>query len=592
MIIEINDTILDLYEGTDVGFSYKSYIFNGKTEKRTTTITVPATATNNELFNFDNVTNLEGQRVSLDCKIILRGGYNYNAKLYVIDYSRNKNEYEVCIVFNDQRVDLPDGKLAECLAFHKQTTQVEGKDIRLQDGNIPDFGFFRYTNGATSSGSVSTSPMVGITPSANLEYIIETWYNSKGIQVNQRANNWRLSDFGIVLPTCNANTSETVTVQGCGVNGFTISGATSFQAAGFEIVARRYKRGALGQNKTVYTLTALTDLTIIVPAGSTQVQFAGGAGYDFLSELNNNPLLAKRYVPTGFEYCIELEAGQWFTLADVSELFPFVPFGVKWINTAFETNINITFEVIRKSETATQGATITLGANLPDMKASELLKCYLQITGYFLDYNGSEITIYDFTNLMQNLNNVGIIETSKKLISVDSLQRWATIINGDTKYVTKDELPDGMRFRRYEYVGNDYLSEKQEVTIPIYGGEITGEVLPTLDLRPFIDNVKTTTENNQTTITSVGGNLYMIYKPATSTTAGANHIYQAICEGMGQDRTQWISTADTISITIVGTEVELLQFTSLSAFDFDGKTWLLVSATYQKEQLKIIAISL
>lgn len=527
--IQIGEELLDVDDGTKIGFSYKSKLlfqFN-VSAARSFDLSVPATAKNNKIFAFDEMVTMTGVRQSMEALLLLDGAI-LNGRLYLTDYSGGR--YNLLFVFGYVS-DVLD--YAPTYIFKNDKIYIREKGEPLQNGTIPDFGFYRYGN-TVFDGTIG-SPAT-IYPVTNLGYLIDSYADELGYTVDYPDPNlgraYQADAYGLVLPKMNVMTDNTITVKGSGVGSWSVTQGISFQSAGLHLVTKRFKRGFYWVNKTVYCFEALRPITVVLESG-TGIVMCGGDGYTIYNDWEGQ-----------LGCTLNLNTGDYFCLADTAGWYKIFGQHIWRSGSAFEGEIEIDIEIYEQSGEPIAGSAVSLMSCLPDgLTLKQLLNayCYL-ICAVWHEYNGviSIVLLDEFYNV-----NTRFDLTEYKIVGINSIRRyidgWAQNNYIDCK--TAEGVPEDMRFIRNIPVNNDYLDKERTIaTIPFNEGEWYGDVNEKL---AFIDNVQ------------LSGQKDVIYAGVLSiirenlVTDGALHIQTVIDEGVGSQYSDILRNASTVEISFV-----------------------------------------
>lgn len=533
--IQIGDELLDVDDDTKIGFSYKSKLlfqFN-ISAARSFDLSVPATVKNNKIFAFDEVAMMSGVRQSMEATLLI-GGIVLNGRLYLTDYSGGR--YNILFVFGYVS-DVLD--YVPTYIFRNDNIYIREKGEPVQNGTIPDFGFYRYGN-TVFDGSIG-SPAT-IYPVANLGYLIDSYADELGYSVNypdpDLGRAYQADAYGLVLPQMSTHTYANIIVKGSGVGGWTVTQGGTLQSAGLHLVTKSFKRGIYGAKKTVYCFEALRPLKVVMEAGTNVVAISGN-GYTKFNDWNGR-----------LGCTIELNTGDYFCLSSKDDWAKIIGkhYWRNLINPGetygYESEVEVPLVITELSSEVVAGAPVCLMNCLPsDLTLKQLLDayCYLICAVWYED-NGiiaiEPLDEYRDVDVSFNLAEYKIVEISSIKRYIDG---WAQNNYIDCK--TAEGVPEDMRFIRNIPVNNDYLDKERTIaTIPFNEGEWYGDYDEKL---AFIDNVQLSGQGD----VIYAGVLSIIRENLV--TDGALHIQTVIDEGVGSQYTDILRNATTIEVSFV-----------------------------------------
>ena len=474
--LTIGGTLIDVDGDTKLGLVWDSGLFadNGIKLSRSFGLSIPCTPNNDKAMDMSYTQDFEGVRQSAQCTIVA-GGVALNGRVYLQETDGRR--YELLFVYGDlagAASGMLTDKIPGYLVGILDTIQLTGSKTDVTFGGaIPGFGFYAYHNGAAQTGAaVTTNNQAGMFPSVNLAYMIFAAAQACGYSVVFPANHPQdANHFGLVLPTMNTYAETVCRVTGSPRNNYTDVNS-NLTAAGLTIATRRYKRGRYNANVTAFVLQATKSLTvkyIATDAGTnTNNVFAKGQGYDLpQSWIDEHQILD--YSVSEFH----LNAGEWFAIANWSDMHTSEARHYWKLATGYETAIDCTFKVLDDAGTVNVGEQISLSDNLPDMSLAELCQAYCGLCDLLLSVD-EENKVLTFTPLAQILaGSVALDLDALKHNDVTAITRYIDgfarhnyVRCNSAEYVTEE-----CRFLRDYPCDNDSLPDERDiVTVPFNEG--------------------------------------------------------------------------------------------------------------------------
>lgn len=521
-------------------------------------LSVPVTDGNNKLFNHDGDPVMDGVRTASEC-YIMSGGVIMPGDIYLQSYSGRRYE----LLFVERRGSALINQPLNLVSF-QDTITVSQKDVPSET-TVPDFGWYWYHNEASQHGVVGNPNMYPVT---NLGYLIQKAAVAAGYAV-QYLNGGSIyedaSNYGIILPTMNTYSSATVTVNGSGHGGWStvVSGGQSLADIGLSIVARRFKRGLVNANITVYTFTALRHIRVRCDNSLLRVFMNGqGKREDWLNW------------PEYQAIDMELNAGEYFTIVSASDIYEGLFTDYVYLIDGYTTNIPTTkLEVLDDDGIAGENETIYLRNNLPDMTLADLLTAYCNLTcsSWTVDDESGRIIVETFAHALGGAGTSKIDLDAARVVSVESVERFLDGFARHNRVVCKPAsyVTDEYKFMRDYPCTNDILEEEAEfAVIPFNEGnyEIDGNG----DLIAHFDDV------------TIGSNMEYQYKGVLSMffahlSGGAALHLQTINEvgGMGAEFAAFTNQATTVKVTVLLPLLEFAQFTPSTVCTWRGRDYII-----------------
>lgn len=572
--VKVGDALIDTDKSTAIGFKFTSGWVDGiqaNGKYRTFDFSVPATANNNRIFLHTNNTAFDGLRQHMEAAIG-DGGVWLEGTLYL--RSSDKERHNLLFVHGRNALGLditkPSGVFAD-------TISVRDKMAMQLGGTIPDFGFYGYNNGNGDTQAV-TMPLDHM-PCLNFGYWLRLMAAAAGYHIVFPAGSGWYSPFayGLILPTANTYTDDTLTITGSGRGGwtYTVGSGGTLADIGLNLVTKRYKRGQFNENVTVYVFQALRHLTIVPDGTGTKYTYAGGEGYDVLcggSSIHD---------PYAEEF--EMNAGDWFTVADPDDTsHPFASW--KWGGSLFqrpgyETPLTTTFTIKDDESVVENGETLNLADNLPDLSLEDGLNAFCNIIcgTYTVDTTAMTITVTTLSAAMAGMS-VGIDLNSERVTKIGEvkpyIEGWAqhNIVRCDSA----DYVRDGCRFRRDYPCVNDYLEEEAELgEIPFNeGNHYMHEIGGNSYRCAFFEDI---TQGDDGTNDYKGDLSIICEAPAN---VPALHLNTTTDDGVGLDYADFTRDAITLEVSAALPLYKFLQLYTGTLVHFGSRDWVIRSANW------------
>lgn len=385
--ITIGGAAMDVDGNTSLSLLWRSSLFSGDKlgQSRTMDLTLPATPGNRLSLGMADVPGFVDNR-RWSPIVINAGGIIVEGRAVVTGCTVG-GRYEVAAVLGGE-CELLDGMETVPVAGNLttgRTITLRGKQPAVS-GVIPPFSFYNYHNGVNTAGTADCPPT--IYPSVNLGYLIDEAATAAGLKFRSlAAAELQPENFGLVLGSMKMDSGEEkeVRVSGSPRAGFnaTVDGGGTLEDLGFTYGLRRYKKGLFGANVSVYCWTATRQVTLSFPAWSpgypdSAAVVIGGTGRNFFGKKEPG------HWAEGGE--ITLAAGEWFTVEAFGN-WKMWGLGDYWKD--YEDHCACSFRVKSYTDDYTEGGTVGLDGNLPDLSLMELAKGYCLMTDCVLVYNSA-----------------------------------------------------------------------------------------------------------------------------------------------------------------------------------------------------------